>query len=144
MTEVIEFSGGRESMKLAFMFKDKKPRPILVTYLPEGDTAGLVPIFQYFADKEGYEIKFVFGKEDGNHETWLIEEPIGFPDFYVTGWNSNILKLIRKKVKGVTVVYTGRKKIDLYERKLIPNPQKDVKLGFNSRPKVVFPLWNEK
>lgn len=26
MTEVIEFSGGKESMKLAFMFKDKKPQ----------------------------------------------------------------------------------------------------------------------
>jgi len=63
MTEAIAYSGGKEAMKLVQMFKTKKNKPILLTYLPKGDTEGLKPIFEYFAEKEGFEIRFVIGEK---------------------------------------------------------------------------------
>lgn len=140
-TEAIAFSGGKESMKIVKIFKDKRPRPILATYLSKGDTEGLKPIFQYFAKQEGFEIKFLIGEEDGHQEIWTLEDLFD-GKFYATSYSSNILKRVRK-LRGIKVLYVGRKKVDLYDRGLV-SKEKDIILSFKTKPKVVFPLWNEK
>lgn len=140
--EAIAFSGGKEAMKLVKILKDKKPRPILITYLPEGDTQGLKPLFQYFADTEGFKIYFLSGKEDGQLEIWNIEKSLYENAYYAVGYNSNILKLIRQELPFIKVIYHGRKKRDLYDRGLIEDG-KDLFRNFKTSPRIVFPLWDE-
>lgn len=138
--EAIAFSGGKDSMKMIQILKDKKPRPILVTYLPDNDTAGLRPLFEYFSDTEGWHHEFLFGKEEGHFEHWTLE-PNG-DVWLAVGYSSNILSRVRKNLSQIKVYYVGRKKVDLYDRGLVPR-NVDIEIKFRTRPKVVFPVWSD-
>jgi len=135
--EAIAFSGGKESMKLVKLLKSKKPRPILVTYLPEGDTAGLVPLYEYFAKKEGFKILFHFGKADGLDEVWTYTT-----DGVVTDYTNELMEFCRKNK--IHVLYLGRKESDFHgKRTIIEIKRLKYPKNLKVNPRVVFPLWEK-